>query len=71
MGFFKSVTAKYYNILRSNTQKIMYLCNMLITRKIQDILNHFHKGKAILIEGPGQVGKATLIQTLLKSLRFL
>jgi len=45
---------------------------MLITRKIQvDILNHFHKGKAILIEGPRQVGKTTLIQTLLKSLRFL
>jgi predicted AAA+ superfamily ATPase len=41
---------------------------MLITRKIQvDILNHFHKGKAILIEGPRQVGKTTLIQTLLKS----
>ena len=41
---------------------------MLITRKIQvDILNHFHKGKAILIEGPRQVGKTTLIQTVLKS----
>ncbi len=45
---------------------------MLIIRKIHaDILNHFHKGKAILIEGPRQVGKSTLIISILEGKEFI
>ena len=40
----------------------------MIKRQLQDVLqSKFFKGKAILLFGPRQVGKSTLIETLLNA----
>lgn len=45
---------------------------MLIDRDLRDkIENNFNKGKAILLTGPRQVGKTTLINQLLKDKNYL
>ena len=44
----------------------------MIPRAFSDVLQtKLHKGKAIILIGPRQVGKTTLIRTLLKDKKFL
>ena len=54
------------------TKNIVYLVISMINRTIyQSIFQHFFKGKAIIVLGPRQVGKTTLIKLLLNEKEHL
>ena len=54
-----------------NTKKLLYLVIMIKRTLFQSIQKRFFKGKAIILLGPRQVGKTTLIQELLKEKKHL
>jgi predicted AAA+ superfamily ATPase len=53
------------------TKNIVYLVIMIKRALFQKLNEKFNKGKAIVLLGPRQVGKTTLINTCLEGKDFL